>query len=120
MKIEKSSFILELPVYRKPGMKYILKNSGRSTFAYIRKAGPLIIVFSMIIWFLTNFPRTDDGMNPVPYDESYAADIGHIIEPVMEPAGLDWRVGVALVSSVAAREIFVSSLAVMFNCFGRE
>lgn len=124
-----SSFILELPTYKLPKPKVILLNTYQSSMAYIKKAGPVILVFALVLWTLTYFPNTDPqidtaGMTAGEVAEakalervatSYAADLGKIIQPVMEPSGMDWRVGVSLISAFAAREVFVSSLALIFK-----
>ncbi|MCI0474282.1 MAG: ferrous iron transporter B, partial [Ignavibacteria bacterium] len=145
LKIEdNSSFIMELPVYRIPRFSNIFKHTYENAWEYVRKAGPIIIVFSIILWFLTYFPEPEShsfqnsthrdsvsvqnseivntqnslyDINP-DYDRianSYAARIGRFIEPVMIPLGLDWRVGVSLITTFAAREVFVSSLALIFK-----
>ncbi len=127
---DNSSFIMELPVYRVPKVSNVLKNTYSNAVQYLQKAGPTIVIFSLILWLLTNFPadvktNPDDVSNSdtvaVQLSESerisnsYAADIGKVMEPVMRPLGLDWRVGVSLIATFAAREVFVSSLALMFK-----
>lgn len=108
-------FMLELPAYRRPRLRNVFKSAVDRTFSYIRKAGPAILVFSLIIWTITVFPRYDIEDASQRLSESYAAKMGQWIEPAMEPMGVDWRVGVGLISAFAAREVFVSSLALIFN-----
>jgi ferrous iron transport protein B len=131
---DNSSFILELPTYRIPKIGNVLNNSYHSTKAYFKKAGPIILVLSGVIWFLTYFPDYNPKVNTVNLTReqagelqsstrlanSYASGLGKIIQPVMSPIGMDWRVGVALISSFAAREVFVSSLALIFKVAGDE
>ncbi len=126
---DNSSFILELPTYKLPKLKVIFSNTYQSSMAYLKKAGPVILVFALALWTLTYFPNTDPQIDTIGMsaDEaavakaeervatSYAADLGKIIQPVMEPIGMDWRVGVSLISAFAAREVFVSSLALIFK-----
>jgi ferrous iron transport protein B len=126
---DNSSFILELPAYRLPKLSVVMNNAFVSTWLYIKKAGPIILTFSVIIWLLTYFPNYSPEVDTAGLQEeeivqvqnaerlsgSYAAQIGKFIQPVMEPIGMDWRVGVALVSAFAAREVFVSSLALIFK-----
>jgi ferrous iron transport protein B len=126
---DNSSFILELPAYRSPKLGIVINNALMSTKLYLKKAGPIILVFSVIIWLLTYFPNHAPEvetaglsevelvqvMNAERLSGSYAADLGKFIQPIMEPIGMDWRVGVALVSAFAAREVFVSSLALIFK-----
>jgi ferrous iron transport protein B len=126
---DNSSFILELPSYRMPKLSIVLYNTYSSAKVYLKRAGPVILFFSLSIWFLTYFPN----YNPVVESEglsqnqivqlqnaerlagSYAADLGKFIQPVMTPIGMDWRVGVSLIAAFAAREVFVSSLALIFK-----
>ncbi len=126
---DKSSFILELPTYKMPKLSVVWKNTWTSTKTYVRSAGLIILTFSIILWTLTFFPNYNpkiDTTNLTPSEVeaqtqiaringSYAAELGKIIEPAMVPLGLDWRVGVAVLTTFAAREVFVSSLALMFK-----
>lgn len=126
---DNSSFILELPAYRKPKFKVIVINTYHNAKHYLRKAGPIIFGFSIILWFLTYFPNTNPQVDPgnltrneliktqaaARLSSSYAADLGKFIQPVMTPMGMDWRVGVSLIAAFAAREVFVSSLALIFK-----
>ena len=126
---DNSSFILELPTYKIPKPITLFRNTYSSTKQYIYRAGPVILGFSLIIWFLTFFPNTSPKIdtNNLSKDEvirmerserletSFAADIGKAIQPVMTPLGMDWRIGVSLISAFVAREVFVSSLALIFK-----
>ncbi len=127
---DNSSFILELPAYRKPKLSIVLNNTLKNAKQYIRKAGPVILYLSLFLWALTYFPNYDPAL-PDTADKSpeeitqmkgaeristsYAAYMGKFIEPVMKPIGMDWRVGVSLIATFAAREVFVSSLALIFK-----
>jgi len=131
---DNSSFILELPAYRKPQLKIVLHNTFISAKIYLKKAGPAILGFSIILWFLTYFPDINPtidttGLNKNQVIElqnserlahSYAADLGKFIEPVMEPIGMDWRIGVSMIAAFTAREVFVSSLALIFKVTNDE
>lgn len=126
---DNSSFILELPAYRKPKLSDVFNNTFKNATQYIKKAGPIIIYLSVFLWILTYFPNTNPQVNESGKSEkeiselknserimtSYASSLGKIIEPVMKPLGLDWRVGVSLIATFAAREVFVSSLALIFK-----
>ena len=129
----RSSFIMELPVYRIPKFSNVFKNTYDNASQYVRKAGPTILVFSIILWALTYFPNSNpvlpeaDKLDKEQIQElidsdrianSYASEIGKFIEPVMKPLGLDWRVGVSLIATFAAREVFVSSMALIFKITG--
>ncbi|MEO6694477.1 MAG: ferrous iron transport protein B [Ignavibacteria bacterium] len=126
---DNSSFILELPAYRKPKLSVVINNTLKNAKQYIRKAGPVILYLSIILWLLTYFPnynpsvdeenKSKDEISQLKDAEristSYASSMGKFIEPVMTPIGMDWRVGVSLVATFAAREVFVSSLALIFK-----
>lgn len=129
---DNSSFILELPAYRAPKLKVVYNNMITSARSYLKKAGPVILVLSVAIWILTYFPNynpkvdaqnhTQDEIvqmkNAERLADSYAADMGKLIQPVMKPIGMDWRVGVSLIAAFTAREVFVSSLALIFKVTG--
>ncbi|MES2855112.1 MAG: ferrous iron transporter B, partial [Bdellovibrionota bacterium] len=112
---DRSFFMLELPVYRAPRPKLVIRQALTRTNGYIRRAGPAIFVFALIVWLGTTFPNFREEDSTVRLNSSYAAQIGQVIEPVFEPMGGDWRTGVGLISAFAAREVFVSSLAVVFQ-----
>lgn len=116
LKAEKpAAFMLELPLYRKPKLKIVILNALSKTFGYIKRAGPIIFVLSVFIWLGTNFPNYDAADPTYKVQSSYLGQTGQAIEPFFEPMGIDWRVGVGLLSAFAAREVFVSTLAVIFN-----
>ena len=126
---DNSSFILELPTYKVPKISSLFRNTYISTKQYLLRAGPVILGFSLIIWFLTFFPNNNPDFNTdnltaenlvqvensSRLENSYAAQIGKAIQPIMTPLGFDWRVGVALITAFVAREVFVSSLALIFK-----
>ncbi len=131
---DNSSFILELPAYRKPQFAVVANNTLQNAKVYMKKAGPIILTFSIILWFLTYFPNMNpqidttnltqeeavQAVNAERLSTSYASDLGKIVQPIMTPIGMDWRVGVALISAFAAREVFVSSLALIFKVTGDD
>ncbi len=126
---ESSSFILELPTYKLPKLSSVLSHTYNSTKQYLLKAGPVILTFAIILWFLTYFPnfqpqidttnlneeQAQQQIDEARFENSYAAQMGKFIQPVMKPIGMDWRIGVSLISAFAAREVFVSSLALIFK-----
>jgi len=131
---DNSSFILELPTYRMPRLKNVFRNTFENAKQYIFRAGPIILVLSIAIWFLTYFPNhspqinteglsDDEIVNMIAAERlssSYAADLGKFIQPVMKPLGMDWRIGVSLLAAFTAREVFVSSLALIFKVTDEE
>jgi ferrous iron transport protein B len=112
---KESLFMLELPAYRWPQWRLVLRTAYMKTQTFIRKAGPLILGFSLILWMASSFPHLDSVSPEEQMRQSYLAQVGHYLEPAFEPMGLDWRVGLGLLSAFAAREIFVSAMAISFN-----
>ncbi len=114
-----SLFMMELPMYRRPVWKTLLASTMQRTWSYVKRAGPMIFIFSTIVWIGTTFPRNfnrNEEKNPqAQLAQSYLGRAGHVIEPIFTPMGGDWRTGVGLLSAFAARETFVSSLAVLFG-----
>jgi ferrous iron transport protein B len=117
---EQSLFMMELPLYRLPRFRVLLQHCISRTRGYLFKAGPVIFVFAVLIWAGTTFPNYKSESPHEKMQTSYFAQAGKIIEPVFEPMGVDWRVGVGLMSAFAAREVFVSSLAMVFNVTDEE
>ena len=102
-------FILELPSYRLPHWKPLFQRVLNSGLQFIRRAGPIIFVVSVGIWVLGYFPLNAS------LEDSWLGQIGHYIEPVFAPMGLDWRYGVAILMSFLAREVFVGALGTLFG-----
>lgn len=115
-----SFFLLELPLYRRPQLKNVFRSSLKRTKAYIVKTGPIILVLSVFLWVLSTFPNYKEENESIRLSQSYVAHLGEGIEPMFKPLGVDWRVGVGLITAFAAREVFVSSLAVMFSVEGDD
>ena len=138
-------FIMEMPPYHLPTLRSIAIHMWERSILYLKKAGTLILAASILIWFITNYPAnveyskdydTAKGQITEQYDEvaakpllaqldqeqageklalSYAGQFGHFIEPVIKPLGFDWKMGVGLVSAVAAKEVLVSTLATIYS-----
>ncbi|HET7112170.1 MAG TPA: ferrous iron transport protein B, partial [Pyrinomonadaceae bacterium] len=112
-------FAMELPPYRLPD----LSNVGHLLLArvgvFLKQAGTVILAISILMWVLVTFPRseaTNDGNNPArQVEESYAGRAGHRIEPLIAPLGFDWKIGIGLISSFAARETVISTLSIIYN-----
>lgn len=114
-KQDNAFFMMELPIYRAPKIRVLLHQAFTRTMGYVKRAGPPIFIFSVLIWVGTTFPHYQATDATEKLSQSYAGRLGQVIEPVVAPMGVDWRVGVGLISAFAAREVFVSSLAVTFN-----
>lgn len=108
-------FVMELPPYRIPTAKSILRHTWEKGRQYLQKMSGVILVFSMVIWFLSYFPNHDAYDSVAQQQEnSFLGHIGKSIEPVLEPLGFDWKMGVGIVSGIGAKELVVSSLGVMY------
>jgi ferrous iron transport protein B len=82
----------------------------------VRRAGTVILGISIILWFLSAYPKAPEGATPTAQlAQSFAGRAGHAIEPLIKPIGFDWQIGIGLISSFAAREVFVSTMGVVFN-----
>ena len=121
-----SMLAMEMPVYRRPLLKPTLRMTWSRSSAYIKKAGAPIIIISSGLWLLSNFglgahqPAPPDGqaaplVAQSDLDHSFAAELGQTMEPALHPMGVDWRVGVGLIAAFAAREVFVSTMAIVFH-----
>ena len=113
--------IMELPPYRLPRMKDVLLQMLERASLFLRKAGTVILGISIVLWFLTTYPKPAGPATPEQQiAHSFAGTAGRVLEPVIKPLGFDWRIGIGLVSSFAAREVFVSSMAVIFSADNYE
>lgn len=111
----RSFLALELPVYRRPRVRNVLLQAWLRTKSYIKRTGPLIILLSVLIWGGTNFPHFYSQDPADRLEHSYAGKLGQYLSPIFEPMGGDWRTGLGLISAFAAREVFVSTMAVIFH-----
>ena len=106
---------LDLPRYRRPQLRTLLHVMWERSVLFIKKAGTVILAMSVIMWALTNYPRSPDVPADANIQHSMAGRFGKLIEPVIAPIGFDWRIGVATLSSLVAREVFVSSMATIYG-----
>ena len=109
-----SSFIMEMPPYRMPLWRSVFRQVYGRGMGFVKDAGQIIMAISIVLWFLASFPKNDLGES-VPINQSYAGKVGQLIEPVIEPLGYDWKIGISLITSFAAREVLVSTLATIYN-----
>ncbi len=112
--VDETPFVMELPPYRLPTWKTTLSHMWDKCAQYLRKMGGMILVASVIIWALSYYPRPAEPEAAQNYETSYLGRIGKGCEPVVEPLGLNWKAGVALLSGVAAKEIVVSTVGVLY------
>lgn len=106
-------YIQEIPPYRMPTLKSIAIFLWQKIWTFISKTGKIIVVLSIVLWILLSYPKKAVEENGI--SKSYAGTMGKVIEPVIEPLGFDWRVGIGLVSSLAAREVVISTLAIIYQ-----
>ena len=108
--------IMELPPYRLPRVKDVALHMLERAGIFLRRAGTVILGISIVLWFLAAYPKAPADATPTQQlAQSFAGRAGHLLEPVIKPLGFDWRIGISLISSFAAREVFVSSTAVVFS-----
>ena len=111
---EEAPFVMELPPYRVPTGRSVVRHMWNKGVQYLRKMGTIILVASVIVWALSHYPVGDPSLTPIQQQEqSYIGRIGKAIEPVIRPLGFDWQIGISLVSGLAAKEIVVSTMAVL-------
>ncbi len=144
LKAKRLPFLIELPPYRLPRVLDVVRSMRTKSFMFLREAGTVILACSVALWALLYFPRelpanspdftalaeraqTDEAKKLVEEQEaalrlenSYGGRIGHAIEPVIAPLGFDWKIGVGIVGAFAAREVFVSTLGIVFGLAGAD
>lgn len=113
---DETPFVMELPPYRIPTAAATLRHMWDRSEQYLKKIGGVILIASIAVWFLSYFPRQDAQSAATGQEHySYLDRLGHGIEPVLRPLGLDWKAGVALVAGVPAKEVVASTLGVLYN-----
>jgi len=113
--ISPGHFLLELPPYRTPQWTYILKHVLARAWAFVGKAGTIILGLSILLWALSTYPKSDSEDPAEALAHSAMGRIGTVIEPIVKPLGFDGRMGTAILTSFAAREVFVSSMAILYR-----
>lgn len=128
-KADETPFVMELPPYRVPTVRATLRHMWEKCEQYLRKIGTVILASTVVIWFLSYYPRPqaadDDSMQASyavenSYEQSYIGMIGKAVEPVMLPLGLNWRAGIGIITSIPAKELVVSTLGVLYSCDSDE
>jgi len=107
-------FVMELPPYRLPGLRAIGTRLLERTRIFFRRVGRIILTISVVLWGLAQIPPSPMG-GPPDIAESALGQIGQVVEPVIEPLGFDWRIGIGLVASLAAREVIVGTLGTIYG-----
>ena len=130
---EKSYFIMELPVYRKPQWQTVAMLVFDKVKVFLFDAGKIILAISVVLWFLTthapgnafeeidkkaqasHITLSEESINAEKLEASYAGVLGKKMEPIIKPLGFDWKIGIALITSFAAREVFVGTMATIYS-----
>lgn len=130
-KEDETPFVMELPPYRMPTLLATLRHMWDKCEQYLRKIGTIVLASTVIIWFLSYYPRPKDAEESLSvaeteqiaaqnYEHSFIGMIGKAIEPVMEPMGLNWRATIGIITSIPAKELVVSTLGVLYSSDGEE
>jgi len=119
---EDMPFVMELPPYRVPTLKSITRHMWEKGAQYLKKMGSVILVASILIWFLGYFPQNaeynkthSEASRIVQQENSFIGQVGKFVEPALKPLGFDWKIGVSIVSGISAKEVVVSTLGVLYT-----
>lgn len=115
IKDEDTPFVMELPPYRFPTSKAIARHTWEKGKQYLKKMGGIILVASIIVWALSYFPHDDRLNRQQQVENSYIGQIGKFVEPVFRPQGFDWKLDVAILSGVGAKEIVASTISILYS-----
>ncbi len=118
LRSERTPFILEMPPYRWPKLSQLGIRLVDRSKVFLHRAGTVILTVAVVLWVLLHVPLHNG--QPPPIEKSVAGQIGHFIEPAIRPLGFDWKIGVGLVSSLAAREVIISTLGTIYGTEGEE
>ena len=108
-------FVMEMPKYRLPTLKLIYMIVSQKAWSYLKKAGTFILAATILIWFASNYPKSDSESQFVQLENSYLGQIGKASEPFFAPLGFDWKLSVALETGLAAKEVVVATLGILYN-----
>jgi ferrous iron transport protein B len=110
---QKSVFVLELPPYRMPNARSLALRLYDRAVVFLKRAGTVILAVSAVLWILAHLPY--ENGRPPELERSYAGQIGHAVEPAIRPLGFNWKIGVGLVTSLAAREVIIGTLGTIYG-----
>jgi ferrous iron transport protein B len=122
-------FVMELPPYRMPTLKSVAIHMWHRGWMYLRKAGTIILAISVLLWFASSYPKPSEEslagldveqIQQTKLEHSVIGRLGRVIEPVIKPLGFDWKIGTALIGATAAKEVFVSQLAIVYAVGGTD
>lgn len=112
---QRPPFVMELPSYKWPSPRTVLFRMVERGWMFVRCAGTLILVVSILVWAALYYPHTPHATHQQQQRDSYLGQAGRVIEPVVRPLGWDWRIGCAVIASLPAREIVVATMGVMYH-----
>jgi ferrous iron transport protein B len=124
LKAKRLPFVIELPPYRAPRLRDIVRMMWSKTSMFLREAGTVILACTIVLWALLYFPRPDEekvaqldeqAQTQAQLENSYGGRLGKAIEPAIEPLGFDWKIGVGIIGAFAAREVFVATMGVIYG-----
>ncbi len=117
LKGETPMLLLELPPYRAPALRGIVQRMWERGLIFLRRAGTVILALSIILWALMTYPKPEnpEATSSEALAHSIAGRMGHAIEPAIKPLGYDWKIGIGLIASFAAREVFVGTMGQIYN-----
>ena len=118
LKSGKSPFLLEMPPYRWPTIQSLGLRLIDRAKVFLRRAGTVILGIAIVLWVLASLPLQNGA--PPPIAESFAGMIGHAVEPVIRPLGFNWKIGIGLITSLAAREVIVGTLGTIYGIEGSD
>jgi ferrous iron transport protein B len=108
-------FLMELPPYKFPHPRTVLLQTWERSSQFLKRAGTVILAVSIVLWFAMKFPGNASQDPGARLRNSVAGRAGHLLEPIIAPFGMDWKVGIGVLGSFAAREVFVSTMATVYN-----
>jgi ferrous iron transport protein B len=120
LKSETPIFMMELPPYRLPSPRTVLFFVGGQARMFLVRAGTVILAISICIWFLTTYPKAPNAAPAEQLEHSVAGRMGRALEPAIRPLGFDWKIGIGLVSAMAAREVFVATMGTVYSVASTE
>ena len=118
-KRRRGNFIMELPPYRMPLLRSLFFKVYDAAKLFLVNAGSIILALSVVLWFLASYPKSETAAH-TPVEQTFAGQLGHAVEPIIKPLGFDWKIGIGLLTSFAAREVIVSSFAAIYNLQNEE
>lgn len=112
---ESTPFVMELPPYRLPSVRSVVRHTWEKGFQYLRKMGTTILAASIIVWALSYFPHHDGLTTIQQMEQSYIGQIGQVIEPAIRSCGLTWKEGISIIAGVGAKEIVASTMSILYG-----